>query len=225
LAHKKEYRGYKMNQFTGPAKPTLALAIHTSATTALSAIGLFFVAALSAPAQAANSLLNISEIWGSTHLIEIAHDTPLSLKTRNLRIGGFETSGGDQVSFRKWYSADLLETRLSWMTQATDNFGVIWGLSTGEKAEKYEIEPGLRLGFVYQAQPSKHTNFSVTGSTIVGGRLQEKPCVANYGAIGGVQTVNCRLAASVLPPSETLQYLLNEKPDSYIKIRYQKLFD
>jgi hypothetical protein len=178
-----------------------------------------------ASAHAATSLQEGSTILQSTHLIEIANDTRLSIKSRGLRYGGFETSGGNWVDFGKWYSTDWHDTRLSWMTQLNRNLGVIWGLSTGEKAEKYEIEPGLRLGFVYQAQLSKHTNFSVTGSAIVGGRLQEKPCVANYGAIGGVQTVNCRLAASVLPPQQTLQYLLNEKPESHVQFRFMQLFD
>lgn len=55
-------------------------------------------------------------------------------------------------------------------------------------------------------------SLSVRATRILGGRLRERSCVANYGEIGGVQAVNCRLAASVLPPGQTLGYLFNDKP-------------
>jgi len=162
--------------------------------------------------------------YQSTYLIEIAQDTALSLKARNLRSGGFETSGGSWVGFDRWYSTNWHDTRLSWITQVNRNFGVIWGLSTGERAEKYTIEPGLRLGFLYQAQPSKSSLLTVSGSTMLGGRLREKTCTADYGQIGGVQSVNCRLAATELPPSETLNYLLNEKTESLVHLRFKYLY-
>lgn len=59
-----------------------------------------------------------------------------------------------------------------------------------------------------------------------GGRLKEKTCSADYGEIGGVQTVNCRLAASTLQPAETLQYLMNEKPkqDMLISVKWTYRF-
>lgn len=44
-----------------------------------------------------------------------------------------------------------------------------------------------------------------------GGRLKEKICIADYGDIGGVQRVNCRLEATELEPKETLKYLFNER--------------
>jgi len=162
-----------------------------------------------------NSLLS------STHLIEIAQDTRLSMKVRGLRNGGFETSGGSWIGFDRWYSASWHDTRLSWITQINRNFGVIWGLSTGERAEKYSIDPGLRLGFLLQTQVTKSSLLTLSGSTMLGGRLKEKTCTANYGAIGGVQTVNCRLAASELPPSQTLNYLLSEKPESSIQLQFK----
>jgi len=163
-------------------------------------------------------------LLGSTHLIEITQDTYLSSKKRGLRHGGFETSGGSWVGFDQWYGTDWNDTRVSWITQVNQSAGVIWGLSTGEKAKKYAIDPGFRIGFLFQTQLGKRASLSLTGSTVVGGKLREKACMADYGDIGGIQVVNCRLAASTLAPSETLKYLYNEKPDSSVQLRYRLMF-
>lgn len=98
------------------------------------------------------------------------------------------------------------------MTQVQAGFGFIWGASTGERGVKYTIAPSLKLGAVYQTEITKNGFFSVKGTTIVGGSLKEKSCTADYGDIGGVQEVNCRLAATELPPAETLNYLVRDKP-------------
>ena len=45
-------------------------------------------------------------------------------------------------------------------------------------------------------------------------RMVGRPCTADYGAIGGVQAVNCRLAASQLDPAETLRHLEQERDRS-----------
>jgi hypothetical protein len=161
----------------------------------------------------------------STYLIEIAHDTPLSLKARGVRQGGFETATGEWVGFDRWYSTKWNDTRLSWVTQVNPNFGLVWGISSGERAEKYAIDPGVRLGFLLQAEPKKNNAISISGSAVIGGRLREKPCTADYGEIGGIQTVNCRLAASPLEPSQTLNYLYNEKPESAVHVRYRLSFN
>jgi hypothetical protein len=187
---------------------------------------LAFFAALACPfsAKADGFLEQGHSISRSTYLIEIAQDSRLSLMVRGLRNGGFETSGGSWVTFENWYSTNWHDTRLSWITQVNRNFGVIWGLSTGERAEKYTIEPGFRLGFLFQSQPSKQSLLTFSGSTMLGGRLKEKTCTANYGQIGGVQTVNCRLAASELAPSETLNYLFSEKPESSVHLRFKYFY-
>jgi hypothetical protein len=175
--------------------------------------------------QADNFLSQGHTFAQSTYLIEVSQDSPLSLKARGMRYGGFETSGGNWVGFDNWYSTEWRDTRLSWITQVNANLGLIWGLSSGERAEKYSIDSGLRLGFLFQTQPRKHSLLSISGSTVLGGRLREKTCTADYGEIGGVQTVNCRLAASVLEPSDTLNYLYNEKPESSVQIRYRLSFN
>lgn len=175
-------------------------------------------------AQASNFLSTGHSFLQSTYLIEISQESPLSQKAKALSFGGFETSGGDWVGFGRRYSARWHDTRLSWMTQINPHFGVIWGLSSGERAEKYVISPGVRLGFLFQTQPAKNRFFTVSASTILGGRLQEKTCTADYGEIGGVQQVNRRLAASLLEPAETLKYLYNEKPESSLQVRYRLSF-
>jgi len=174
--------------------------------------------------QADTYLASGHSFMHSTYLIEIVQDTSLSLKTRELRYGGFETSRGNRVEFNNWYTSKWYDTRISWMTQINQNFGVLWGFSTGEKAAKYSIDPGLKLGFLYQIQPQKHSFFSIAASTVAGGQLTEKVCTADYGEIGGIQDVNCRLAATVLEPSETLKYLFKERPESSITIQYKYFF-
>jgi hypothetical protein len=58
----------------------------------------------------------------------------------------------------------------------------------------------------------------VRGHYTFSGKLREKSCTADYGEIGGVQEVNCRMAASILPPSETLKYKFNDKPIDFMAI-------
>jgi len=160
----------------------------------------------------AQYLLQGASIASATHLIEAQQGSLLSARVSGLIGGGFETAGGAWVGFDRWYSSRWQDARFTWMTQLSPHLGVIWGFSTGERGEKYEIEPSLKLGFVFHAPLTRSTAVSLRASSIVGGRLRERACLANYGAIGGVQSVNCRLAASVLPPDQTLSYLFNEKP-------------
>lgn len=169
-----------------------------------------------APAYAAGPrhhyVMQGDSVWSATHLIEAEQGSLLSARMAGLVGGGFETSGGTWVGFNQWYSSKWQDARLSWMTQLSPNLGLIWGMSTGERGGKYAIDPSVKLGFVVQTQMTRQTSLSLRATSIVGGRLRERACVANYGDIGGVQSVNCRMAASMLPPSQTLGYLFNEKP-------------
>lgn len=178
-----------------------------------------------APAFAEGQLSGGQGFWRSTHLIEAAQQTPLSSKARALRWGGFETAQGQWVAFEGWYSSQWTDTRWSWMTQINPHWGLIWGLSTGERGTKYTIEPGFRLGFLFQSEVGQRSHIGLSMSTTLGGQLKEKTCIANYGDIGGVQPVNCRLAASVLAPSATLVHVLHEKPQPVGHIRFQHFFD
>lgn len=155
--------------------------------------------------------LQSSSFLESTYLIDIQQGSQLSRTALGLRAGGYELAGGAAVSFKDWYKTRWVDASITWMTQVTENFGVIFGTSTGERAKKYVINPGLKLGVIVQTPVSKNAVLSFRATSILGGELRERSCTADYGDIGGVQEVNCRLAAATLPPAETLKYLLNEK--------------
>lgn len=135
-------------------------------------------------------------------------------------------SDGTEYTFERWYRSNWVDLRFTFMTPISGNFGVYWGFGTGERGEKYEIDPSIKLGFVSIRPISENSYLSLSVSAVLGGYLQEKACTADYGAIGGVQTVNCRLADSPLPPSETLEYLLDEPPKDQVVVtlRYQLKF-
>lgn len=150
--------------------------------------------------------------FDATYFVELQQGSELSRLASGLRGGGYELSGGATVKFKRWYKTDWVDTRLNWMTLLTPDVGLLFGFSTGERGQKYEIRPSLRLGLLAQRSIGKRTLLSFRASTTVGGQLREKTCTADYGDIGGVQKVNCRLAASTLAPEDTLQYLMNRQP-------------
>jgi hypothetical protein len=162
----------------------------------------------------------------STYLIEMSQGSTLSNMAYSFTDMGFESANGNRIRFGKWYSTKWVDTRLGFLTQLSPEFGVIWGFSTGERAEKYKIDPSLKMGFFYTHQFSRQASFSLSASTILGGRMKERSCSADYGDIGGVQEVNCRLAASTLAPSETLNYLINQGPQNknLIMFRFNSSF-
>ena len=168
----------------------------------------------------------IQNFIDATHLIDIKQGSELSGKVSDSSAGGFETAQGNFVSFKQWYQTNWTDTKTVWMTEINPNLGVIWGFSTGEKAEKYDISRSVTIGFAYSTQIDKTSFLSIRGTTILGGNLREKTCTADYGDIGGIQEVNCRLAASPLPPSETLAHLFNDKPlnKDLFFVRYIKYF-
>ena len=174
----------------------------------------------------ATSWPSIQNFIDATHLIDFKQGSELSGKVSDSSAGGFETAQGNFVSFKQWYQTNWTDTKTVWMTEINPNLGVIWGFSTGEKAEKYEISRSVTIGFAYSTQIDKTSFLSIRGTTILGGNLREKSCTADYGDIGGIQEVNCRLAASPLPPSETLMHLFNDKPlnKDLFFIRYIKYF-
>ncbi len=147
----------------------------------------------------------------ATHLIEMKQDNGHSKRLDPLQQSGFESAGGAWVSFNPWYTSAWKDTHVTLMTQLSSQFGVIWGAGTGERGVKYAISPSLRLGAIFQTELQKNTFLSLKATTLFGGQLKEKSCTANYGDLGGVQEVNCRLAASTLSPANTLPYLFNEQ--------------
>lgn len=162
----------------------------------------------------------------STYLLNVRQGSDLSRQVSQLRGQGYEAADGSPVSFDRWFSTHWTDLRVLWLTQIDQHSGIIWGVSSGERGEKYTIEPGLTLGFIHQIRLFSNASLSLHGLTVIGGRLKEKTCEADYGDIGGHQTTNCRLAASTLPPEQTLRYLMNEKPrqDSLMSIRFNWQF-
>lgn len=160
----------------------------------------------------------------STHLIGVSLGSDLSSIPNSVRPKGYELSGGAEVSFDAWYRDRIPNLQIDFITEITPDFGFLWGVGTGEYGEKYQIDPSLRLGFLYTRPVGGNGVLSMRLTTRVGGRLRERTCTADYGDIGGVQRVNCRLAATPLEPSETLQYLWNEKPGDRVQASVNLLF-
>lgn len=162
----------------------------------------------------------------STSLIELRQGSDLSNIVRSTRHQGFETAGGDPVRFSSWYGTRWTDVRMSWLTQVSPSTGIIWGLNTGERGEKYSISPGIKLGFIHQALLGRRTALTLRATTTLGSRLREKTCTADYGDIGGVRSVNCRLAATQLDPDETLSYLFDSpsRDQRQISIRFDHSF-
>jgi hypothetical protein len=154
------------------------------------------------------------DFFQATHLIGASQGSSLSDLAKSLGNGGLETSGGSQVRFDKWYAAEWVDIRLDFMTKISPRFGVLWGFSTGERGEKYTIDPSFKLGFLAVYPMSKRSKLSFSATTVIGGRFQERSCSADYGDIGGVQAVNCRMAATELEPAQTLSYLVNQDPSN-----------
>ena len=188
-------------------------------------LGLFVC--LSTPMAKATELPAAAKyFFTKTYLIDIGQGSQLSQVVRSSQTGGFETANGSWISFKGLYSTNWTDSRLAMMTQLTPWLGLIWGASTGELGEKYTIDPSVKVGLVVRHDFAKNSSLSFKATTILGGSLREKSCIADYGEIGGQQKVNCRLAATPLAPTDTLQYLYNMKPlNSYfLSLQYSLSF-
>lgn len=160
-----------------------------------------------------------------THLLNITQRMRFSETTESLGRGGYELTEGEFVDFRKWYVQKWIDLEFHFITQINENIGLLWGFSTGEWGPKYRIHPSFKIGAIFQIRLSPTSTISISATRNFGGGFEERPCMADYGEIGGVQKVNCRLAASELAPAETLQYLFRSKRvESWIGVRYQGSF-
>lgn len=167
-----------------------------------------------------------AEILQQTHLLDVHAGSSRSDLAHELRRGGYELMDGTPVRFRDWYSTRRPDLTILFLTEVSPRFGLIWGVSTGESGQKYRIDPALHLGIVLRHEPFEGAVISLSLVGLIGGDLNEKPCLADYGAIGGLQRVNCRLAASILPPDETLDYLVDEPGyrESWVSLRFEYRF-
>lgn len=166
------------------------------------------------------------ELFQGTSLLSVTVGSARSTAARALGRGGYELAGGGFVDFAPWYKAASPDVTVLFLRRMSRDVGLIWGLSTGERAPKHVIQPGLHLGLAFRYEISALGTFSLTAVVPMFGRLRERACIADYGAIGGVQRVNCRLAAGELPPEETLRYLLDLRgiEDARVTLRFSWRF-
>ena len=161
------------------------------------------------------------DFFQSTHLIGGKQGSSLSDLAKSLSNGGYETAEGSNVRLDKWYAARSVDIRLDFITQISPRLGVLWGFSTGERGEKYTIDPSFKYGFLAVYPISKGSKFSFSATTTIGGRFRERSCTADYGDIGGVQQVNCRMAATEMDPAQTLNHLVNQEPSNRNQVSLQ----
>lgn len=162
-----------------------------------------------------------------TYLIVAQQGTVMSKKVSDIRNQSIENAYGQKIKFEKWYKNknSWVDSQFMWLTQIDKDSGILWGFTTGEKGEKYFIKPSVSIGLLQRFEINKNSSISFQASFQFGGRLKEKSCIADYGAVGGIQRVNCRLAATELEPKETLRYLFNEEPkDHQFMVKYQLSF-
>lgn len=161
----------------------------------------------------------------TTHLLDLYQGSARSDLVRSLSAGGYELADGEAITFDEWYSPVFLDLTLLLFTEVSDIFGITWGISSGESGAKYRIDPALHLGMTWQTQLSDAAVLSASFQAVIGGRLRERSCTADYGPLG-VSEVNCRLAASLMPPKETLDYLLDVQgwEESRLSVRLMFFF-
>lgn len=173
--------------------------------------------ALALLATSSKSVL-AQEIWADTFLLDVYIGSHRSSLARDLSNGGYELSGGDLIDFQDWYTPNFPDSTVLLLRQVSPDFGIIWGFSTGERGKKYKISPALQLGFVYQFAPFENAVVSISATYPFFGKMTEKACIANYGSLGGIQNVNCRLAASLIPPVTSLDYLVKVRGEADAKV-------
>jgi hypothetical protein len=152
----------------------------------------------------------------------------LSAVVASWRLGSYELQSGQTVDFNRWYKTSWVDVKLTWFSPITPYWGVLWGFSTGERGPKYRIAPTVQLGALSVWPLGAGERLTFRWSQRWGGRLTEDSCQGDYGVIGGgLQPVNCRLAASELPPAETLAYLHRQKPSeahATVSLRWDFIF-
>ena len=161
-------------------------------------------------------LARADDFWAQSHWINLSKESAQLSTLRNMSRGGYELADGSYFAFKDLYQPKWRNLRLDFMTEVNDELAITWGVSTGAWGRRFAIDPSVKLGFIYQVNTSRFSTITWSGSVVLGGRLREKACIADYGSIGGIVPVNCRLAASFLAPQETLRYLIDQRPNDYL---------
>ncbi|WP_302174538.1 hypothetical protein [uncultured Hydrogenophaga sp.] len=171
-----------------------------------------------APAQAFE-VLAAPEARLSTRLFDVTVRSELSQKVRGFRDQSYELSAGAVAPLEDWYRPRTLpDTVFRFLTPFGPDNGLVWGFGTGERGRKYRIDPSIHVGWAHQTWLSPRTRVGLQVSAQIGGRMRERTCTADYGEIGGVAAVNCRLAATEMPPEQTLAFLSNTGPERRIRL-------
>ena len=165
-------------------------------------------------------------VWDRTFLLDLRAGSSRSDIAVILSRGGYELSDGTPIDFADWYIPRFPDFNIQFLTSLSSDFGIIWGFSTGERAEKYLIDPGLWLGFIYRHEITNQSEWTLSAATMLKGDFRERSCVGDWPLFGGKQRVNCRLAATPLPPSDTLDFLVRERGlrETRATLRYQLRF-
>lgn len=161
------------------------------------------------------------DFFDNTFLVELKQGGVLTDKASAMGDTRYESQTGSLITLNHLYRSSWTDMHATFMTQLSPQFGIVWGVSTGERAKKYEIAPSFKLGAVFMQPVTKNSSLTFRGSYIFGGASKEKACTADYGDVGGIQAVNCRLAATPMEPSATLQYMVNERPRDWRMITVQ----
>lgn len=163
---------------------------------------------------------------GNTRVIGLSIQAMNSGVVRDAARYSYDLSGGERVDLSGWYTPQSPSLTAILATDLAPNVALIWGGSTGEQGQKYWLGPTGVLGLALQRplDGAAQIRFEVVG--YFGGALRESPCLGDYGALGGMQRVNCRLAASYLPPADTLPLMWNipESTEMVVKMTYRMQF-
>lgn len=182
-------------------------------------LALALCVALTPPVQA-------QEFWEHTFLLDLRTGSSRSDIAKSLARGGYELDDGTPIDFDDWYKPRFPDLNMKFMTSLSTDFGIIWGFSTGERGEKYRIDPGLWIGLIYRHETSSQSDWNFSIMSMLGGDFSERDCVGDWPEFGGLQRVNCRLAATPLPPMDTLKFLIRESGfrETRATLRYQIRF-
>ncbi len=165
----------------------------------------------------------VTDVLEATYLVGIKEGSSLSDIAYEASTRTYELRDGTVLDLEKWYGRKTVDMRFDFMTQTSERTGILWGFSTGERGKKYKIEPALRIGLIGLLQPMPASTLSFSITTTFAGRLRERSCTATYFDDGEAEPVNCRLAATVIEPAETLRYLWNVRPPDHTRLGFRYL--
>jgi hypothetical protein len=167
-----------------------------------------------------------SAFLSQTQLVALSFDGQNSGIVRQAAAQGFELSNGTPAQVAQWYTPYFPNLTAVFATDIRQGLALIWGASLGERGAKYSLGPSGVVGIALQQPMGPRSGVRLQLYGQFGGALNESHCLGDYGELGGMQHVNCRMAASILPPAQTLAYLWNLPPSlqATLKLTYEMRF-